>query len=59
MGGEEIVNARPLGLLPWLLVLPALAWGNIGHRTISEIAFQELNERAGEHPTEQLCAQGL
>jgi hypothetical protein len=52
-----------MGLLPWLLALPgkkpALAWGDVGHRIISEIAFKEMNERTRERPTEQLCAQGL
>jgi S1/P1 Nuclease len=27
---------------------PALAWGDIGHRIICEIAFQELNDKARE-----------
>ena len=57
------MNGRLLGLLAWLLrvpgATPALAWSDIGHRIICEIAFQELNERTREHPTEQLCAQGL
>jgi len=40
----------PVGLLAYLLVLllpgPALAWGDLGHRIICEIAFQELNDTA-------------
>jgi hypothetical protein len=28
--------------------LPALAWGDLGHRIICEIAFQELNDTARE-----------
>jgi hypothetical protein len=53
------VNARVLDVLAWLLVFPdvapALAWSDVGHPIIREIAFQELNEtRTREHPTEQL-----
>jgi hypothetical protein len=53
------VNGRLLGLLAWLVVFPAatpaLAWSDVGHPIIREIAFQELNEtRTREHPTEQL-----
>jgi hypothetical protein len=33
-----------------------MAWSDIVHRIICEIAFQELNERTREHPTQQLCA---
>jgi hypothetical protein len=46
------VKGHLLGLLACLLVVswsaPALAWSDIGHRIICEIAFQELNERARE-----------
>jgi S1/P1 Nuclease len=49
------VNGRPSGLLACLLVSacsgPALAWGDIGHRIICEIAFQELNDSARERVT--------
>ena len=46
------MTGRLLGLLPCLLAtfwpLPALAWGDVGHRIICEIAFQELNDTARE-----------
>jgi hypothetical protein len=45
-----MVNARRPGLLAYLLVFllpgPALAWGDLGHRIICEIAFQELGSIA-------------
>ena len=41
-----------MGLLVCLLAFPgaapALAWSDIGHRIICEIAFQELNDTARE-----------
>jgi hypothetical protein len=47
-----MVNRRRPGLLGYFLVLllpgPALAWGDLGHRIICEIAFQELNGTARE-----------
>jgi hypothetical protein len=46
------VNGRLLGVLGWLVVsawsATALAWGDIGHRIICEIAFRELSETARE-----------
>jgi hypothetical protein len=46
------VNGRLLGMLACLLVsawsAPVLAWGDLGHRIICEIAFQELNDSARE-----------
>jgi hypothetical protein len=48
------VNGRPLGLVACVLVSlllgSALAWSDVGHRIICEIAFQELvpTARAGE-----------
>jgi S1/P1 Nuclease len=45
-----MLNARRPGLLANLLVFllpgPALAWGDLGHRIICEIAFQELGSIA-------------
>ena len=47
-----MVNARLLGplgsILVFLLPGPALAWSDIGHRIICEIALQELNDTARE-----------
>jgi hypothetical protein len=41
------VNDRPLGLLAGFVLLtwsaPALAWGDLGHRIICDIAFQKLD----------------
>jgi hypothetical protein len=34
-----------------------MAWNEIGHRIICEIAFQELEQTAREHSTQQLSAQ--
>ena len=46
------MNGRLLGLLACILAFswpaPALAWGDIGHRIICEIAFQELEAPARE-----------
>jgi hypothetical protein len=46
------VNGRLLGILACLLVsawsAPVLAWGDLSHRIICEIAFQELNAAARE-----------
>ena len=50
--GYGMVSAPLLRLLACVLVLllpgPALAWGDIGHRIICEIAFQELEPTARE-----------
>ena len=44
-----MVNARLLAcVLMLLLPGPALAWGDLGHRVICEIVFQELNDTARE-----------
>ena len=47
-----MVNARLPGLLACVLVFllpgPALAWSDLGHRIICEIAFQELEPTARE-----------
>ena len=47
-----MVNARRPRLLAcvpvFLLPRPALAWGDVGHRIICEIAFQELEPTARE-----------
>ena len=58
-----MVNAGLLGLLACvqvsLLPGPALAWSDLGHRIICEIAFQELNDRGRERTTEQLASGAL
>jgi len=45
-----MVNARRPGLLAYLPVFllpgPALAWGDLGHRIMCQIAFQELGSIA-------------
>jgi len=49
VGSYEMVNARLLAsVLALLLPGPALAWGDLGHRIICEIAFQELEPTARE-----------
>jgi hypothetical protein len=49
-----MVNAPLLGLVACVLLVslpgPALAWADIGHRTIWEIAFQELEPAARKAP---------
>jgi S1/P1 Nuclease len=51
-----MIDARLLGLLACVLVLllpgPALAWGDLGHRIICEIAFQELEPTARDRVKE-------
>jgi hypothetical protein len=47
----RLMNPHPLLLCSVAVLLqasPALAWGDIGHRIICEIAFRELNDTARE-----------
>jgi hypothetical protein len=47
-----MVNARLLASVLVLLPGPALAWGDLGHQIVCEIAFQELRPAARERVKE-------